>query len=159
LTAAGNQLWHEDVPGIPSRARGHERFGYALAAGDMDGDGSDDLAIGVPGEGSGASGAVIALYGGASGLTPSGSRIWTQDSSGVPGTREHGDHFGATLAISDFGRSGRADLAVGAPGEDLAGRSDAGVVGLLYGRTSRIIGPTRSPGPGHGGRQGGAREW
>jgi len=53
LTAARSQLWHEDVAGIPGVASGAEEFGWALAAGDLNGDGADDLAIGVPGGGPG----------------------------------------------------------------------------------------------------------
>ncbi len=39
------------LPGIFGDAANGERFGEALAAGDFDGGGLDDLAIGVPGEG------------------------------------------------------------------------------------------------------------
>ncbi len=48
LTAERSQLWDEDVPDVPGVATGYGEFGFALAAGDLDGDGADDLAIGVP---------------------------------------------------------------------------------------------------------------
>jgi hypothetical protein len=48
------------------------------------------------------------------------AEIWTQDSPGVPGTAEAGDHFGAALATVGF--------AVGIPGEDLGSIVDAGAV-------------------------------
>nr|MDJ0850679.1 FG-GAP repeat protein [Myxococcota bacterium] len=35
---------------VPGKAETNDRFGAALAAGDLDGNGADDLAIGVPGE-------------------------------------------------------------------------------------------------------------
>ena len=53
---------------------------------DYNGDGFDDLAIGVPDEDIGAisnAGAVNVLYGSASGLTAAGDQLWHQDSSGV----------------------------------------------------------------------------
>jgi hypothetical protein len=76
-------------------------FGSALAAGDFDGDGEDDLAIGVPGEGvSGKSGAgaVNVLYGSSNGLTSSDDQFWHQDKSGIEDTAEQNDAFGAALA-------------------------------------------------------------
>jgi hypothetical protein len=49
LSASGNQFWHENVSGVDGAAANDDRFGIALAAGDFNGDGFDDLAIGVPG--------------------------------------------------------------------------------------------------------------
>src|ERR687897_193263 len=48
LSGAGSQLFHQDVAGIGSGAEPFDFFGSALAAGDLDGDGIDDLAVGVP---------------------------------------------------------------------------------------------------------------
>ena len=45
-------------------------------------------------------------------------RTLAQGKRGVPGTGERGDAFGAALAAADVDRDGRADLIVGAPGED-----------------------------------------
>jgi FG-GAP repeat len=72
---------------------------------DFDNDGFSDLAIGAPTESLGASsqaGAVTVLYATASGLTGSGSQLFTQDTPGVPGGVEPGDQFGAALAAGDF---------------------------------------------------------
>jgi hypothetical protein len=49
-SAAGAQEWGQDVAGLPDQDEIADRFGFALAVGDFDGDGRDDLAIGVPGE-------------------------------------------------------------------------------------------------------------
>ena len=78
-------------------------FGYSLTAGDFNGDGRDDLAVGAPHEDTGASeiagaGAVNILYGSAAGLTATGNQKWYQDSPGIGGTAEAGDLFGYTLA-------------------------------------------------------------
>ncbi len=83
LTATGDQLWHQDSPGVLGGAEGGDSFGDALACGDFNGDGFDDLAIGVPLEDIGAignAGAVNVLYGSVAGLTASGDQLWHQDS-------------------------------------------------------------------------------
>src|SRR5690606_8314692 len=50
LDAAGDQRWTQDSAGVLGIAERFDSFGSSLAAGDLDGDGRDDLAIGVPGE-------------------------------------------------------------------------------------------------------------
>jgi len=138
LSAAGDQFWHQDVPGIAGLSAGHDKFGSALAAGDLDGDGADDLAIGVPGESINGAGAVHTLYGGPAGLSTSRSQQWSQGTPGVPGVPEPDDHFGATLAIADFGRTRPGDLVVGIPYEDIGGLANAGGSLVLYGRSTGL---------------------
>ena len=59
-------------------------------------------------------------------------RVITQNTSGVPGTAETGDHFGASLASEQFPPTAEFNqLAVGAPGEDLGTAKDAGSVTVL----------------------------
>lgn len=93
-------------PATPLRDLGEDgdRFGAALAAADFDGDGFDDLAVGVPGEDDG-SGAVDVYFGTRYGLIPI-LRL-----RGAPGSG-----FGSALAAADFDRDGLADLAIGGPG-------------------------------------------
>ena len=85
---------------------------------DFNGDGYADLAIDVPNANGGA-GAVIVLYGSASGLTTKGSRYWTLGMPGLVGPRHGapGDGFGAALATGDFTGNRYADLAIGVPGK------------------------------------------
>ena len=101
LTATGNQLWNQDSPGIDDTAEAIDIFGWALAAGDFDGDGYDDLVIGVPYEDIGAvgnAGAVNVLYGSATGLTATGDQFWHQDITNILGVAEANDYFGWALA-------------------------------------------------------------
>jgi hypothetical protein len=136
LSAAGDQFWHQDVAGVTDAAEPDDRFGRAVAAADFDGDGFCDLAVGVPGEdvgGRDSAGAVHVFYGSAAGLTAARDRLWHQNSTGIAGTPGTFDAFGLSLVAANFGRSARADLAVGVQGERVGGRENAGAVNVLYG--------------------------
>lgn len=118
-----------------------DRFGAAIAAGDLDGNGYDELVVGVPGEDSRA-GAIVVWRSSASGLEPvQDGRIFTSSDLNCGGS-EPGDEFGSALAIGDFNRVATGenfeDLAIGAPGEDLAEGDgqlvDAGLVCVVKGR-------------------------
>src|SRR5204862_90420 len=141
LSATGNQFWRQNSPGILGTSESGDNFGYAVAAGDFNGDGSDDLAVGVPLEGLGSvndAGAVNVLYGGAGGLSATGNQFWHQDSTGVAGAAAAADKFGFSLAAGHFNGDTSDDLAVGVPGEDVAGAGDAGAINVLYGGPSGL---------------------
>jgi hypothetical protein len=128
---------------VGSSAEVNELFGFALAAGDFDRDRHADLAIGVPGEDVvdplDNAGAVNVLYGGAAGLTGSGSQFFTQNTPGVGGTAEDGDLFGLVTA-GDFDRDRYPDLAIGVLQESVGSIGNAGAVNVLYGGRAGLTG-------------------
>lgn len=98
-----------------------DRFGSSLASGDFDGDGYDDLAIGVPGEenrGFGSSGAVQVVYGSASGLSGTRDRIFDTLNDGLHFPAQAADYYGDAVATGDFDDDGDDDLALGVPGRE-----------------------------------------
>ena len=140
LTSNGNQRWRQGSGPNGRLEDDDDRsdlFGIALAAGDFDGNGFDDLAVGVPGE-SGQEGVVNVIYGSNVGLTDSGNQRWRQgndDNGRLEGDgRDDGDGFGSELTAADFNGDGFDDLAVGVPGEE-AGR---GAVNVIYGSSGRL---------------------
>jgi hypothetical protein len=126
-------VWSQDSPGILGVGANDEGFGSALAAGDFDGDGFGDLAVGVPHDQKNGGGAVNVLYGSAAGLTAAGNQLWHQNSPGVAGTAETGDLFGSVLAAADVGDSAHDDLLVGTPNESVGRIWGAGAIQVLYG--------------------------
>src|SRR5918993_626841 len=86
---------------IQPNAEAGDLFGSALAAGDFNGDGFFDLAVGVPGENVGAvgnAGAVTVLFGSALGLTTAGSQTLFQGGSGVAGAAQEAHTLRLSLA-------------------------------------------------------------
>ncbi|GGK97336.1 VCBS repeat-containing protein [Streptomyces flaveus] len=108
-----------NVPGSSERG---DWFGSELSLGDINDDGYADLAAGAPGEnlnGVVNTGAVTVLYGSASGLnTGSGYQYFAQSTAGVPGSDEKDDWFGGEVKLTDVTADGKADLTVGAFGEN-----------------------------------------
>jgi hypothetical protein len=94
------QFWQGADGGLVGTAEESDAFGWSLAAGDFDNDGSADVAVGVPFEDIGAiddAGAVNVVYGSTGGLTPSGDQQFWQDAPGVVGAAERNDSFGFAL--------------------------------------------------------------
>ena len=148
LRSTGSHAIHQDSTSVPGICEPSDGFGRSLSAGDFDADGRDELVVGVPGEDLGSivdAGMIHVFRGSSQGVLRTGSRSFHQDTSGVPGSSEAGDRFGAALATGDMNGDGRDDLAVGVPNEDLGLTSNAGMVHLFRGRstglqaTSRIL--------------------
>jgi hypothetical protein len=142
LSARGDQQFTQDTRGMVGIANRDDGFGAALAAGDLDGNGFADLAIGVPGEDAGAveaAGAVHVLYGSARGLTVVGNDFVFEDAPGMQGDAAAYDFLGSALAIGRFHDSGQAaSLAIGVPGDDVGERRNAGSVSILRGGAGGI---------------------
>ncbi|MGP3926573.1 FG-GAP and VCBS repeat-containing protein [Streptomyces sp. 8N616] len=129
--------------------------GVAAAApsglhGDFNGDGYRDVAVSAAGASVGGrsqAGQLIVQYGSATGLSAAKRTVISQNSTGVPGTAEAGDYFGADTAYGDFNADGYADIATGAAGEDVDGDTDGGTVVILWGSAAGLSGGTTVPDP------------
>ena len=125
------------------------RYGSAVAAGDLDGDGYDDIATGAPGytvNGNRAAGAVTAHFGTSSGIA-SGRLVIHEGKSVIPtiynlkGTPEPKDQYGWSVAIGNFDGHGSAEIAIGIPHEDGVGGINEGAVAIVPITSSRTIYP------------------
>jgi hypothetical protein len=109
--------------------------GYAVAsAGDVNGDGVDDLIIGAPHGGKRDAGRAWIVFGSPQGFDP---RLDLADLDGETGFvirgADHYDHFGHSVAgAGDVNGDGIDDIIVGAPG---GGAVDAGRAYVIFGST------------------------
>jgi len=102
-TNPDDQLITQDTPGVMNTSKQDDRFGFALAAGDFNGDGFADVAIGIIWEDIGTAtdaGAVAVIYVSASRpqFTTPDDQFWNQDSPNVADAAENNDAFGWSLA-------------------------------------------------------------
>ena len=118
----------------------YDEAGYALASGDVDGDGIDDVIINAvwadPG-GRVYAGEVYVVYG-SSGLAGTVVLSTTTDVLILEGV-DAVDWAGQALASGDFDADGYVDVIMGASWADPDGRNEAGEVYVFYGR-NRLIG-------------------
>lgn len=112
----------QNSPGVPGASESGDRFGTALA-----GQGRT-IVIGTPNEAIGTrrdAGSVTLLSATASQPTTFKGVAVSQNSSGVPGTAESGDQFGAAVAFRDH------YVLVGVPGETIGSARYTGQVHIL----------------------------
>jgi hypothetical protein len=144
------KFWNQDsAPGgvaIKDKAEELDQFGKALSAGDFNGDGYDDLAVGVPFEDNKDEAALTVTNGGqvhiingsGTGLTATGNKKFSQASNGITqAANEAHDQFGFTLTTGDYNNDGRGDIAIGIPGEDEP-TSLEGAVMTMHGSASGL---------------------
>ncbi|WP_237320983.1 FG-GAP and VCBS repeat-containing protein [Streptomyces sp. JJ36] len=117
------------IPGVPEKG---DRYGQAIAVGDLNSDGCSDLVVGTPYEDIGTeadAGAVHVVYGAEGGLNsgPSVTEYVQGSGGGTVGNSvaEAGDTFGYSVAAGDTA-SGEPYLLMGVPGEDIGDVVDAG---------------------------------
>ncbi|MDW6061798.1 VCBS repeat-containing protein [Streptomyces sp. FXJ1.4098] len=119
--------------GVPGTPEAGDRFGSALALGDMDGDGYADLVVGASGEAIGdvkGAGSVTVVFGSATGLSTKSIAFHAPTVTARQG-------FGGRLALGDYNHDGLKDLAV----------VDGTKVDVVLGRrTCARRPPRRSPG-------------
>jgi len=146
IQSSGGQLLTQNsapAANFPIRAKADSQFGYAVTVGDFNGDGYDDLAVGVPFATIGSlteAGLVCVFYGSANGLRTNNAQQWQQDTPGIVHRSAKFDWFGFSLAAGDFNNDGRDDLAIGSPGNS-PGNPDvkrAGTVFVIYGTGSGL---------------------
>jgi hypothetical protein len=138
ITVRGNQ-WIDQSAGLGGVAIAgdvgdDDHFGESVVAGDWNGDGASDLAIGVPGDFESQPGAVEVIFG-VKGYGLHGERnfLFSQNSAGVLDDDERMDHFGTHLGGGDFDRDGFDELLVGVWSEDDSRRLDTGAMHLFPG--------------------------
>jgi hypothetical protein len=132
IITQGKQFWTQRSVGIQDEPQPGERFGSALASADFNGDGIDDLAVGVPSQDLTYidQGAVHVIYGTFAGLSSQRSQFLT-NAEGAEFVRAT---MGTSLAAGDINGDGIADLAIGAPGW----LDTVGVVAIAYGSSAGL---------------------
>ncbi len=121
VTAAGKakpgELISQNSAGIPGSNEAGDGFGTSIDAQ------GNTLVVGAPGEDTtkAKDTGMIEVLRRTGGTSFTGAGIH-QDTAGVPGSAENGDHFGQSVAIED------GHVAVGLPGEDIGSVKDAGMI-------------------------------
>lgn len=145
LSSTDAQLFRQGGSGLAGTPEEGDFWGHALATGDFDGDGFDDLAVGAPLHDHLTqvdSGEFTVIYGSASGLTTTGSYSWDYFYFSDHSSYEY--FIGWALAAGDFNDDGYDELAVGMPGALNQGGNGTCVTGAVLvfdGSASGLVAP------------------
>lgn len=136
----GGVVLSQGSGGVPGTESPLDLFGAAMALGDLDLDGVDELYVGVPGksdDGVDQAGRMFVIEFDAS-LAVTNAAPYGQSTPGLAGTPEAFDGLGRGLAVEDVDSDGYPDLLVGASGETVGGDLGAGMFDLIPGSASGI---------------------
>ena len=127
---------------VAGYAESGSRFGAALAAGDVNGDGYADLLMGAPredvwrnGKLHADAGSVTLIFGG-----PNGFISYSLEITDTNEYSNASDQFGSTLAVGYFNSDDYADYAIGHPSERVGSKYAAGAVSVFNGQASFGVG-------------------
>ena len=137
LSALGNQVFTQaDLPGVSAEAGDY--FGASLSAGDFNGDGFDDLAVGSPFEAVGTTlleGIVHVFYGGPTGFQATQTQLFTTADLSFPVPVDWTEALvGYSLESLRIDGDAYDDLVIGVPGAE----TYAGVVFAVSGSSSGL---------------------
>ena len=121
-------------------------WGRPLGAGDLDGDGYDDVIVAASESYGGVTSQLHIVRGG-----PEAHRrgVWDLSATGVDQVireRQVDDNLGSSIAMADLNTDGIDDLLVCASSADYGGRAGAGMAYVIYGGADFFASPTRDLG-------------
>ena len=140
VASRDNLFFHQDVRGILGQLEAGDNFAAALGRGDFNGDGFQELVIGVPTEKFGNvenAGVFHVFYGPVRAPHDTDQQLWHHDAFGLGLGLQPNERFGQTFSAADYNGDGFDDLAVGAS-TAVAGVSNAGSVTVLYGSSDGL---------------------
>ncbi|NEZ03085.1 SUMF1/EgtB/PvdO family nonheme iron enzyme [Wenzhouxiangella sp. XN201] len=136
LASARHRLLQPGVDGFAGSPLQESRFADDLTAGDINGDGADELMVGSRDRHVGlqrSAGAVLIAYGEPGvGLVNEGSMLWDRSDLEVAGNPVSYDRFGSAVLLADFDGDGLDDAVISSPNREVANVLEAGDVVVVY---------------------------